>query len=182
MGRAKQLLEVDGRPMVRAVLEPLTAARVAGVCLVTYRELATRIELGHLKGVFLAHNEDENSEMIDSIRIGLRAWRERATIGDRDGFLVCPADQPGIATADLDACVAAFAADPGRIVIACRAGRRGHPIIFPGALAGFVESAACDKGLNALPRAHADRVELVECQSTGVGRDVDTPAEYDRLG
>jgi nicotine blue oxidoreductase len=67
------------------------------------------------------------------------------------------------------------------IVVAARGGRRGHPMIFPASLAAFVESAACDSGLNALPREHAARVKLVECASPGVSRDVDTPADYRAL-
>jgi len=194
MGRAKQLLDVGGRPMLLAVLEPLLASDVAGVVLVTQRVIAEQLGLSREgKGglpfqrrvrdsdagkLVVAYNDNESAEMIDSIRIGLRTWRERTLIADRDGFLVCPADQPGIATADFNACIAAFRAAPDRIVIAARAGRRGHPLVFAAALAAFVESAACDGGLHALPHAHADRVTLVECSSPGVTRDVDTPADW----
>lgn len=181
MAGAKQLLNVAGRPMLLAMLEPLAAAQVTGVVLVTHHAIATQIDLTNLPNVCLARNEDETSEMIDSIRIGLRAWRDRAEITDRDGFLVCPADQPGITTHDFDTCLIAFREAPDRIIIATRAGRHGHPIIFPAALSAFVESQACDNGLHALPRAFAQRVLFVECQSDGITRDIDTPRDYDAL-
>lgn len=182
MGVAKQLLDLGGQAMLDAVLAPLAAAQVAGVALVTHSGLVDKIDASRFSGVFIALNDDETTEMIDSVRIGLAAWSQRETIRENDGFLVCPGDHPGITTADFDVCVAAFRSTPDKIVIATHAGKRGHPIIFPAKLARFVHSSVCDSGLNALPRAHAERVLATECRSTGITRDVDTPGDYDRLG
>ncbi|MCH8912696.1 MAG: NTP transferase domain-containing protein, partial [Planctomycetes bacterium] len=98
-----------------------------------------------------------------------------------DGFLILPADQPGIDMADIDRCIAEFSTDTTRIVIATHGERRGHPMIFPASLEPFVRSDACDGGLNALPRTHADRVVTVPCGSPGVIRDIDTPDDYKKL-
>ena len=181
MGRAKQLLDLGGRPMLLATVEPLAAAQIAGVMVVTHRLIARQISAALPAGVLLGRNDDEHSEMIDSVRLGLRAWFERASVAERDGFLVCPADHPGITAADFDACLRAFRRDAGRIVVASRAGRRGHPIIFPASLAPFVQSPACDRGLNALPRAFPESVVLVACRSPAVTRDIDTEADCDRV-
>jgi len=164
--------------MVVAVLESLAGGDVAGVALVTHRAIGDALPLPLPPGAFVVRNDDPATEMIDSIRLGLRAWRQRDRLGVNDGFLICPADQPGISTGDVDACIAAFRASSGRIVIAEYAGRRGHPIIFPAAMSEFVESGACDGGLNALPRAHVNRVTTVACASRGVIRDIDTPEDY----
>lgn len=181
MGTAKQLLEVGGRPMLPAVVEALSAARIDGVAVVTYRELLHLMRDSLPAGTLLVENNGEQTEMIDSVRIGLAAWRTRGAPGALDGVLVCPGDHPGISSADFDACLAAFRAAPERIVIAARAGRRGHPIIFPAALAAFVESERADAGLHALPRTHADRVLIVECASPGITRDVDTREDYESV-
>jgi molybdenum cofactor cytidylyltransferase len=93
--------------------------------------------------------------------------------------LVCPGDLPALTANDVDVCIAAFRRHSDRIVVAVRAGRRGHPIIFPAKLIPFVESSACDHGLNALPRALPKRVLEVECPSDGILHDVDTPADLD---
>lgn len=180
MGSDKQLLDVGGRPMVLAVLESVAGGDVAGVALVTHRAIDDALPSPLPRGVFVVRNDDPATEMIDSIRMGLRAWRQRDRLEANDGFLICPADQPGISTADVDACIAAFRASSDRIVIAEYAGKRGHPIIFPAEMTEFVESAACDGGLNALPRAHAGRVTAVACASRGVVRDIDTPEDYAR--
>lgn len=177
MGTPKQLLDVGGRTMIAAVVEPLLASAVAGVVVVTNPEIAPGFP-AFGERVVIALIADPAAEMIESVRCGLRAWRERGGVGDQDGFLVCPSDQPGISTADFDRCITAFRADPSRIIVASRDGKRGHPVIFPVGDAAFVCSDACDRGLNALPRTHHDRVRLVECASPGVTRDIDTPDDY----
>lgn len=167
--------------MLADVLDALAASAIDGIALVTHAAITRQLEVARWSAVFVVPNEDESSEMIDSVRMGLTAWHARRAPRDHDGFLVCPADQPGISTADFNACIAAFRAAPDRILTASRDGRRGHPLIFPASLADFVRSPACDAGLNRLPRAHPDRVQLVACASPGVTRDLDTPADYRAL-
>jgi len=196
MGADKLLLDVAGRPLLLAVLEPLSAADIAGLVVVTRSDLADRLDscraydapAGGRCSPTLVYNDDPASEMIDSIRLGLSAWigggpRSSASRPSTavDGILVCPADQPGIATADFNACITAFRAEPHRIVVATHHGRRGHPLIFPASLTDFVHSPACDGGLRALREHHPERVMLVECTSPAVVRDIDTPDDYARL-
>lgn len=176
-----------GRPMLLAVLVPLRTCGLAGVVVVTRQDIArrlgleTRFDAPGAPEIAVAYNDDPATEMIDSIRIGLRTCDERFSPRSSDGLLVCPADQPGISAADHAACIAAFRAAPQRIIIAVRAGRRGHPIVFPAALRPFVESAACDTGLRALPKAMPERVLEIACTSPGVTRDVNTPGDYEAL-
>src|SRR5262249_37449197 len=146
MGADKQLLDVHGRPMLRAVVENLAAAPVAGIMVVTHSKIAAALGLETLpeigaKLVRVALNDDESSTMIDSMRIGLEALSHRRTFRDDDGYLVCPGDQPDISTADFERCIAAYRAAPDRIVIASRDGKHGHPMIFPATLAEFVKSS-----------------------------------------
>lgn len=181
MGRPKQLLPVAGTPLLIAAAAPLAQSAADGLIVVTTSAIAERIDWTVLANTTVVLSDAPSSEMIDSIRLGMEAWAKRCPLGPGDGFLVCPGDQPGISIADVDACLRAFRAAPDGIIIAARERRRGHPIIFPGSFAGFVRSAACDGGLSALPRGHADRVRLVECATAAVVRDVDTDADYKRL-
>ncbi|TWT45719.1 2-phospho-L-lactate guanylyltransferase [Phycisphaerae bacterium RAS1] len=175
MGADKQLLVVGGKPMLLGVLDALLASRVDGVVVVTRSEIACHIP--PRPRLTIAQNNVADSEMIDSVRIGLAAWRDAGAAAETGGFLVCPGDHPGIAPADFDACMDAFRARPTQIVLAARAGRRGHPILFPASDVPFVESSACDAGLHALPRAFSARVRLVDCASAAVTMDIDTPED-----
>ena len=181
MGRDKQLLEIGGRPMLAAVLDVLERSRVCSVTLVTHSGITAHIETNQFAKLSVVINDDEQSHMIDSVRMGIDAACHGCEIAPSDGFLILPADQPGIDAADIDRCIAEFSTDATRIVIATHGERRGHPLIFPALLQSFVRSDACDGGLNALPRTHADRVVTVPCASLGVARDIDTPDDYKRL-
>ncbi len=192
MGRSKQLLEIDGVPMLLGIVQQLTASHITGIAIVTRREIEDALRshplaARHIQAwrgdsspdVVFAYNQSDDAEMIDSVRIGIQTWRQRDSSAASDGLLVCPADHTGIAAADFNACIAAFQSEPHRIIIASRNGRRGHPIIFPASLAAAVQSRACDNGLNALPRDHADLVCEIPCRSPGVLTDVDSPDDLE---
>lgn len=98
---------------------------------------------------------------------------------DAAGVVVVPADMPSLSASACSRCIAAFVADPDRIVIATCAGKRGHPIIFPLGLRATVEGLR--GGLRELPRKYPDRVQLVETDDVSVIRDVDTPEDYEAL-
>lgn len=180
MGAPKQLLDVGGRPMLREGVETLLRARTRGVAVVLHADLAASFDFSPFPRVVVRLNNDPDSEMIQSIRIGLAEWQSRGLDPD-DGILVCPADQPGLSFVDINHCILAFRQSPQRIVVATHDGRRGHPLIFPAALADVVFSHVCDSGLNQLPRLHSDRVHLVPLASPAVTRDIDTPDEYQAL-
>ncbi len=184
MGRDKQLLDVGGQSMLAGVLDVLERSRVCSVTLVTHSGITAHIKTNQFAKLNVVINDDEQSHMIDSVRMGIDAAchsRIGRELTPSDGFLILPADQPGIEADDIDRCIAEFSTDATRIVIATHGQRRGHPMIFPASLEPFVRSHACDDGLNALPRTHADRVVTVPCGSPGVIRDIDTPNEYESL-
>jgi molybdenum cofactor cytidylyltransferase len=185
MGRPKQLLEVRGRPMLLNILEAVLAADVADITLVTHgdigRTLAQHLPPDELHRLSLIQNDDDGTEMIDSIRLALRHRLAAGNVAARDGFLVSPGDLPGLTAGDCDACISAFREATQQIVVATHAGRRGHPLIFPAALAGFVLSSACDAGLNVLPRLHQSYVRQVERPTMGVTRDIDTIGDLGAL-
>ena len=179
MGTSKQLLDVGGRPMVLGVIDALLAGGVSRVILVVNAEVEARFRGGLPAQVLLARNDDRDSGMIESIRIGLVA-------AERDdppptGYLVCPCDAAGLTASDVRRCIAAFAESPERIIVATFAARRGHPVIFPASLAEVVRSAECDGGLNHLVRNRAGNVGEVACESLGTVANVNTPADYERL-
>ncbi len=174
MGTPKQLLPVNDKPMLLGVVDALLAGGADALTVVASSQLRER--LGELSPVVqIVINDDAASEMIDSIRLGLEASKRC------DGYLVCPSDAAGITAGDIRRCVNALRETPDRIIIASHRGRRGHPMIFPAALADVVRSRECDAGLNQLARNRPGLVRVVECGSRGTVTNVNTREDYERL-
>ncbi|MGD2108854.1 MAG: nucleotidyltransferase family protein [Phycisphaerae bacterium] len=178
MGRAKQALHYRGSTFAAVVTRTLLDAGVETVVVVTRAELAESLRLPDDPRVTLAFNDDTDTEMIDSIRIGLAALDHVGAASD-DGVLVAPADMPTISCPTYHACSQAFRDNPGHIVIARHNGKRGHPIIFPFALRRIVDTL--DDGLRNLPIACKADVHYVDVDDPGATNDVNTPGDYARL-
>ncbi|MFG0284874.1 MAG: NTP transferase domain-containing protein [Phycisphaerales bacterium JB039] len=174
MGRPKPLVPVDGRPMLLATIEPFRAQPGLEVIVVTRSEIAAALDLD-AAGVMVVCNDDPDAEMIDSIRLGIRA-AQRPGPGPA-GWLITPGDQPGLDPADVRRCIERFDADSSRIVIAAHGGRRGHPAIIPAGLSPDIFSPLCDQGLNQLMQRHEERITLVECESPSVTTNINTVAD-----
>ncbi len=178
MGGPKQSLPFRGSTMVAAVTNTVLCATVSGVVVVTRTELVDKLELTADPRIAIAINDDPESEMIDSIRIGLAAVHELRP-GKRDGILIVPADMPTLTVDSCRACVVRFRSAPESIVVATYQGKRGHPIIFPYAMREIVQGLT--GGLRMLPQMYEDRLTLAEVDDPGAGFDVDTTEDYEKL-
>ncbi len=181
MGQPKQLMPIDGRPMLLAVIAPLVACDgVAGVTVVTNSAVASSLDIPGA-GADLALNDEPDAQMIDSLRVGIGVLQNNHELNVDDGILVCPGDQPGLTAEDIAACCLAFHRNPAGITIAAHDGKRGHPVIFPASRIPFVMSRGCDRGLRELTAALADLVRLVDCANSAVLRNVNTPDDFKRI-
>jgi CTP:molybdopterin cytidylyltransferase MocA len=178
MGRAKQLLPYQGSTLAAAVTRTLLEAGASGVVVITRTQLIKQLRLPDDARAHTAVNDNTDSEMIDSIRIGLARLDGLGAEGD-DGVVVVPADMPELRKESCRVCIAVYTADPRRIVVATHRKQRGHPIIFPFALREEVNNL--EGGLRMLPRLYPERVCLVDVDDPGVRSDVDTVGDYERL-
>lgn len=175
MGAPKQALPYGDSTLAGTVVATLLQAGVAGVVVVTRNALRARLHLPADGRVLTAINDDESTDMLVSVRIGIAALPLECD-ATRDGVLVVPADMPKLKAASAAACVTAYQARPGGIVVAARGGVRGHPVIIP--LALRTELAALTDGLRQLVRQRTESLQLVECGDDGIFADIDTPSDY----
>lgn len=181
MGRPKQLMDIAGRPMLLTVIAPLVACdNIHSVTVVTNSLVASSLDIPG-SGAAVVLNDEPDAEMIDSLRLGVRAIQSSHELNLDDGILICPGDQPGLTTGDIASCCHAFSKHPAHIAIAAHDGKRGHPVIFPASRIPFVMSRDCDGGLRQLIEAHADLVRLVECPNSAVLRNLNTPDDVKRI-
>jgi molybdenum cofactor cytidylyltransferase len=171
MGGPNKLMALfDGRPLVRRTAETARASRAAEVVVITghQAERASSALLG--LPVRLTHNGDYASGLASSLKAGIRALPV-----ETDGALIMLGDMPGVAAADLDRLIAAFAKAGGAsIVRATHAGKRGNPVILPRSLFPEVMKLAGDTGARHIVEAQGNPVIDVEI-GAAASVDVDTP-------
>ncbi|MEJ2208883.1 MAG: nucleotidyltransferase family protein [Anaerolineae bacterium] len=176
MGQPKQLLPIDGQPMVRLVTEAACAAGLAQVVVVLGAHAAdVAVALEGLP-VGLVVNEDWREGMSTSLGVGLGALRPEIAAA-----LLVLADQPDLSPELLRALVARYRATGAPLVAPYHGGRRGNPVLFDRALFAELEAVTGDRGGRSVVARHEAELERVEVQDPAVVSDVDTPQDYEAL-
>jgi molybdenum cofactor cytidylyltransferase len=175
MGAQKLLLPFGRSTVLGEVVRALSVPEVGRTFVVTGSDGAVA---GALAGrdVSVVTNPDAESEMLDSVRCGLRVLPP-----DCEAVLVAPGDLPRLTQELVRTLISAFRQSGKGIVVPVFAGRRGHPLLFSTQYAAEVLAQYDDVGLRGLPRAHADDVLEVPVTDGAILADVDTPADYERL-
>jgi len=175
MGDAnKLLLEVDGRAMVRRVLDALPTDAVDEVVVVTGHDAPGVAAAVAGRDLRLVHNPDYEMGMGGSLARGVAALGD-----DIDGVLVMLGDMPHLDAGLVRLVIAAF--DPatgGEICLPVWQGRRGNPVLFGHRFFAELRALKGDIGGKALLSAFDSRVIEVAAGQGGVVEDVDTPEQF----
>lgn len=176
MGTQKLLLPLAGKTVIAHVADQVLRSPVRRLIVVTSPATRPAIEQAVAgRAVSIAENPDPESDMLASVRVGLRALA-----GDAEAILVALGDQPSIRAALIESMARAFDAAAGRgIVVPVHSGKRGHPLLFASCYAAEVLTAHDATGLRGLLSAHAADVVEVPAEAA-VLEDMDTPEDYRR--
>ena len=171
-GAPKQLVPVDGVAMIVRTLRAIAPVCDAGVLVITgaYQEAVAAALAG--EPARCVYNPGWREGMGASIRQGIAAMPPGA-----DAVLLALADQPGLATRDYQALVAAWRAAPGQPAAAEYAGAPGVPAIFARADWPGLSTLQGDSGARALLRAAP---ALTRVPMPAAAWDVDRPADLDK--
>jgi molybdenum cofactor cytidylyltransferase len=175
MGRSKQLLPIEGQPMVRYVAELAHAAPVDPVVVVLGAD-AAQIEpvLAGLR-VHVAVNPAWTTGLGSSLRVGLEAVRQRAP--GLDGLIVALADQPSLPRRHFADLIARYRAGGCTAVASMTAGERVPPVLFGIPWFDRLGRIQGDTGARALLREHPGEIATVPLAAN---TDLDTPEDYTR--
>ena len=156
LGRAKQLIDIDGEPLLRRVTRRVLATE-PGDCVVVLGHDAERIGAA-LDGldVRMLRLRDADSEMAASLRAGLISLDALCA-----GALVVLTDQPALTAEHLDALCAAWRAAPARAVASAYAGVLGVPALLPRGWFEEIIALRGDVGARSLLRARSDDVTAI---------------------
>jgi CTP:molybdopterin cytidylyltransferase MocA len=173
MGQLKQLLPLHDKPIIRHCLDNLITAgienivAVLGYCgdevLAVIQEMPVHIVL----------NENQESEMAESVRIGLRAIAEKSS-----GVLVCLSDHPLVSVDTLKSLMQCFVETPDKIIIPLYKGKRGHPTLFP---RNVIEEIFEAGTLRDIIDKNRSRLKFLNVQDEGIILDMDTKEDYDKV-
>ncbi|MCG8406807.1 MAG: nucleotidyltransferase family protein [Phycisphaerales bacterium] len=183
MGELKQLMPYGHSTMLETVIESVLESPVDGLVLVTNPQIAPTYQEYLPDLCFVVVNDDENSEMLASVQLGLRRIKEECAPAPTDGIMVLLADQPQIRAGTLATCAETYRLprQPPGILIATYKGRRGHPTVFSFKYLEEIETWSADRRLNELAGMHPDEVRELAITTGPMPIDVNTPEDYDRL-
>ncbi|RAO76295.1 nucleotidyltransferase family protein [Dyella jiangningensis] len=175
-GAPKQLLMLDGEPMVRRMAMAAVAAVLSPVVVVTgaYHEQVLA-SLGDLDVQVIEHR-DWSSGMGGSLAAGVRAIAEQAP--SLTSVMLLLADQPSIDATDLARMLKAHARRPDRILAARYDGHLGPPCLFPRFCFDELAALHGTHGARALLDTYAERVDAHDLPAAAF--DIDTPADHAR--
>ncbi len=173
MGRPKQLLSIEGQPMVRRVTEVVCASGLAQVIVVVGAH-AGRVEAA-LTGlpVELVYNQAWREGLSTSLRTGIGALRP-----DIGAVLVVLADQPALTPGLLLQLVEGYRATRAPIVAPFYRGQRGNPVLFDRSLFPELLAVHGDRGARKVVARYGEQMERVDCDDPAVVQDVDTVEDY----
>ena len=171
-GAAKQLAELDGRPLLEHALGAMAAAGLDQLVVVLGAEADKIRERVDLRGARVVVCPSWSQGQAASLRAGVAALR------DAEAVVVALGDQPGISAQAVERLLAARGDD----VLAVRASYGGvpaHPVVLERPLINRLGELRGDAGARDLLAAVA--VRHVTCDGLGHPADVDTPADLERL-
>jgi molybdenum cofactor cytidylyltransferase len=183
MGRQKLLLPFRDGTILDAVLAAVLESAVDGLVLVANRDIAAYLGDSLPERCHLAHNDDPNSDMLTSVKIGTRLALAEFELTPEDGLVILPGDQPQITGGVITTVAEAYRLPrrPPGILTASYRGRRGHPTIFSTRLLREIEDWPNDRGLNELAKIHPEELRELKITICPMPIDVNTPQDYDRL-
>ena len=175
MGANKLTLMLEGKPVVRHVVEAISASRLSTRIVVLGHEAEQVREALAQSGASFVVNGDFGGGLSTSLKAGLAALAP-----DVDGAMVFLGDMPDIDPILIDRMIEAF--DPGRmrgIIVPKRKGRRGHPVLWGRGFFPLLQlETQGDSGAKHLIDQYEDWVVGIEADDDGVLVDLDTPEAF----
>lgn len=177
MGRAKQLLTVDGTTLlVRAVLEARQVSGVPPIVVIGARAEDMRQELEKVD-VVVVENPEWATGMGSSVASGVAHLQ--VAYPSAQACLVMLVDQPFVDHTVLQRLVNTWTESPAPLVTAAYNGTVGVPALFAARLFPELLQLRGQRGAKPVLRAHVDELQAVPCPEAAF--DLDTPEDWARF-
>ena len=171
-GSQKLLLDIDGVPMVRHVLEAASEGGCHQTVVVYAEDDVKRAINGRAEVVF---NPQAQSGMASSIQVGLRAMRTEI-----EAAMILLGDQPLVGSRTVATLLRAWRREGSRPAVAA-AGAEGWapPVILSRELWGDLLALTGDAGARQVLQGRPELLDVVP--APGRSDDIDTPDDYEKI-
>ncbi|HTF56203.1 MAG TPA: nucleotidyltransferase family protein [Planctomycetota bacterium] len=176
MGRPKPLCLFGNKPALDLVLDACRGAKLAPIVVLGHAADQVRAK-ADLRGAKVILNPDFAKGQTSSLQAGVKALPK-----DAEGFLLFPADHPLITADEITPLIAEHKRrrKEKQIFIPSYNLKRGHPVLFDGALRQEILSLPPDAPARTVVNRHPDRIAYVEMNTSAILLDMDTPEDYAR--
>ena len=169
-GGNKLMASFRGQPLIAHVLNATEGLFASRVVVTRHEDVAA---LCHARGMrVILHDLPSRS---DTVRLGLEA------VGDADGCMFCPGDQPLLRRETVAALAACARKDPEAIWRAAYKETPGSPVLFPKWAFTELLTLPEGKGGSHVIKQHAGRVRFLDVEDPRELMDVDTPEDLEKL-
>lgn len=173
LGRPKQLLPIEGKPLIAHVVERALASRLDAVTVIVgHQAEAVRTAISSCD-VTIMFNPDYAEGQSTSVIAGVNGVRTGT-----DAIVVLLADQPGICVATIDALIVARREQRAPIVMTSYGDVRSHPVLFGVETFDDLRAITGDKGAREVIRAYGNRIVTVADGRATPPADIDTEDAY----
>src|SRR3989337_2170869 len=174
MGRSKQLLEIDGEPLlVRCVkvalaVNPINVVVILGANEKPHREIIEKLP------VHIISNYYWKTGMGSSIKSGLNYLIQAAP--DLEGVILMVCDQPALTTEHLQKLIERFSEKKKSIIASSYSNSKGVPVLFGRSFFSNLLLLGDDQGAKKIVHQFPDQVDAVEFPNGSF--DLDTEEDY----
>jgi molybdenum cofactor cytidylyltransferase len=174
MGRSKQLLEIDGEPLlVRCVkvalaVNPINVVVILGANEKPHREIIEKLP------VRIISNYYWKTGMGSSIKSGLNYLIQAAP--DLEGVILMVCDQPALTTEHLQKLIEKFNEKKKSIIASSYSNSKGVPVLFGRSFFSNLLLLGDDQGAKKIVHQFPDQVDTVEFPNGSF--DLDTEEDY----
>jgi molybdenum cofactor cytidylyltransferase len=182
MGRPKLALPLGGDTVLGRVISALRAGGADRVVVVVGPHVQELVPLAEVVGAEVCLLPVETADMRATVEHGQRWLEDRYRPGDRDAWLLAPADHPTLEAGVVRHLLRARQENLAHsIFVPTFADRRGHPVLIGWSHVAGIRAFPKGQGLNAYLRCRSGDVQEVPVTSSDILLDLDTPEDYERL-
>ncbi len=173
MGTLKQLLPIGDKPVIKHCIDCLITSGIQHIVVVLGHRGAEIQKTIDDNTATIVFNDNPDSEMAESVRIGLRATNHSIT-----GILIFPSDHPLVSPQTVKTLIQVHNAKTNKIIIPKYNGKRGHPSLFPKPI---IEEIFTGIHLKEVINKHPESLTHINVMDEGVILDMDRIEDYKKI-